>query len=62
VSAPISLECLIGKGLTSLDRTIISYDRIVVLDSGRVLQFDTPLNLFLADDGVFRVRSDLYYR
>jgi ATP-binding cassette subfamily C (CFTR/MRP) protein 1 len=35
-------------------RTIISYDRIVVMDKGCIAQFDTPLNLYLAD-GIFRV-------
>ncbi|KAJ7440231.1 ABC protein [Mycena latifolia] len=34
-------------------RTIISYDRILVLDAGRIAEFDTPLNLFNRDDGVF---------
>ncbi|KAJ7086329.1 ABC protein [Mycena belliarum] len=34
-------------------RTIISYDRILVLDAGRIVEFDTPLNLFNRDDGVF---------
>ncbi|TFY67781.1 hypothetical protein EVJ58_g1400 [Rhodofomes roseus] len=35
-------------------RTIISYDRIVVMDSGRIAEFDTPLSLFQVSDGIFR--------
>ncbi|KZW00021.1 ABC protein [Exidia glandulosa HHB12029] len=35
-------------------RTILSYDRILVLDAGRVIEFDTPLNLFLREGGIFR--------
>ncbi|PCH42435.1 nucleoside triphosphate hydrolase protein [Wolfiporia cocos MD-104 SS10] len=34
-------------------RTIISYDRILVLDSGNIAEFDTPLNLFNTQDGIF---------
>ncbi|KZT00765.1 ABC protein [Laetiporus sulphureus 93-53] len=35
-------------------RTIISYDRILVLDSGKIAEFDAPLNLFYMQDGIFR--------
>ncbi|KAG1744460.1 ABC protein [Suillus lakei] len=35
-------------------RTIISYDRILVLDAGLVAEFDTPSNLFKRRGGVFR--------
>ncbi|KAJ7708108.1 P-loop containing nucleoside triphosphate hydrolase protein [Mycena rosella] len=35
-------------------RTIISYDRILVLDAGKIAEFDTPLNLFNQAEGVFR--------
>ncbi|KAH7105792.1 ABC protein [Auriculariales sp. MPI-PUGE-AT-0066] len=35
-------------------RTILSYDRILVLDAGRVKEFDTPSNLFMQEEGVFR--------
>ncbi|KAG1750701.1 ABC protein [Suillus lakei] len=35
-------------------RTIISYDRILVLDAGLVAEFDTPSNLFKRKGGVFR--------
>ncbi|KAG2138357.1 ABC protein [Suillus clintonianus] len=34
-------------------RTIISYDRILVLDAGIVAEFDTPSNLFM-EGGIFR--------
>ncbi|KAG0698327.1 ABC protein, partial [Suillus ampliporus] len=35
-------------------RTIISYDRILVLDAGLVAEFDTPSNLFKLEGGLFR--------
>ncbi|KAI0826665.1 multidrug resistance-associated ABC transporter [Trametes gibbosa] len=34
--------------------TIVYYDRILVMDAGRVAEFDTPLNLFDKEDSVFR--------
>ncbi|KAJ3794573.1 ABC protein [Lentinula aff. detonsa] len=35
-------------------RTIIGYDRILVMDAGRVAEFDSPHNLFQRDDSIFR--------
>ena len=35
-------------------RTIISYDRIAVFDAGRVVEFDSPLDLYDREDGIFR--------
>ncbi|GAB5587579.1 Transporter of the ATP-binding cassette (ABC) [Umbelopsis nana] len=35
-------------------RTILQYDRVLVLDHGQVLEFDTPYNLLRLSDGVFR--------
>ncbi|KAJ2855029.1 Transporter of the ATP-binding cassette (ABC) [Coemansia erecta] len=35
-------------------RTIIDYDRVLVLDKGKVVEFDTPANLLLKENGVFR--------
>ncbi|KAF8317717.1 ABC protein [Clavulina sp. PMI_390] len=35
-------------------RTIINYQRIVVMDKGDVAEFDAPLNLFDREDGIFR--------
>ncbi|KAF5359779.1 hypothetical protein D9756_003206 [Leucocoprinus leucothites] len=35
-------------------RTILNYDRILVLDAGRVAEFDTPEALFKKEDGIFR--------
>ncbi|KAF9528448.1 ABC transporter [Crepidotus variabilis] len=35
-------------------RTIISYDRICVLDAGRVAEFDTPETLFRKPSSIFR--------
>ncbi|KAG8933322.1 hypothetical protein FRC02_012140 [Tulasnella sp. 418] len=35
-------------------RTIIDYDRLLVLDQGNVVEFDTPFNLINKPGGVFR--------
>ncbi|KAG8950683.1 hypothetical protein FRC04_007308 [Tulasnella sp. 424] len=35
-------------------RTILGYDRVCVMDAGRVAEFDTPLNLYNKADGIFR--------
>lgn len=42
--------------LDTLDRlrTIISYDRICVLDAGKIAELDTPENLYHIPDGIFR--------
>ncbi|KAH9481477.1 Multidrug resistance protein fer6 [Psilocybe cubensis] len=39
-------------------RTILNYDRILVLDSGNIVEFDTPLSLFQNADGIFRALCD----
>lgn len=39
-------------------RTILSYDRILVLDSGEVKEFDSPLTLFDKQDGLFRAMCE----
>lgn len=33
--------------------TIMDYDRIIVMDSGKLAQFDTPFNLIHAKEGIF---------
>ncbi|KAJ7764128.1 hypothetical protein DFH07DRAFT_1059163 [Mycena maculata] len=35
-------------------KTIIDYDRLVVLDHGKVAEFDTPYTLIQKEDGLFR--------
>jgi len=38
--------------------TIVYYDRVLVMDAGRVAEFDTPLNLFDNKDSIFRSLCD----
>ncbi|KAJ7579704.1 hypothetical protein C8J56DRAFT_281572 [Mycena floridula] len=35
-------------------RTVIDYDRLIVLDKGQVAEIDTPWNLIQKEDGIFR--------
>ncbi|KAJ7123089.1 multidrug resistance-associated ABC transporter [Mycena epipterygia] len=35
-------------------RTIIDFDRLLVLDKGNLVEFDTPLRLIEKEDGIFR--------
>ncbi|KAJ2764128.1 hypothetical protein IWQ57_005291, partial [Coemansia nantahalensis] len=35
-------------------RTVVDYDRVVVLDAGRVAEFDTPAQLLAREGGLFR--------
>jgi len=35
-------------------RTIISYNRICVLDAGQIAEFDTPIRLYDIPNGIFR--------
>ncbi|TFK44030.1 multidrug resistance-associated ABC transporter [Crucibulum laeve] len=35
-------------------RTVIDYDRLIVLDGGKISEFDTPWNLIQKDKGIFR--------
>ncbi|KAF8887923.1 multidrug resistance-associated ABC transporter [Gymnopilus junonius] len=35
-------------------RTVIDYDRLIVLDKGEVVEFDTPWNLINNEEGIFR--------
>ncbi|KAJ1902993.1 hypothetical protein LPJ81_003305 [Coemansia sp. IMI 209127] len=39
-------------------RTIIDYDRVLVLDKGEIVEFDTPGNLLLKDNGVFKAMCE----
>ncbi|KAL4252214.1 ATP-binding cassette transporter C [Abortiporus biennis] len=38
--------------------TIVYYDRILVMDAGKVAEFDTPLRLFDKEDSIFRSLCD----
>ncbi|KAH0579496.1 hypothetical protein H2248_002354 [Termitomyces sp. 'cryptogamus'] len=35
-------------------RTVIDYDRLIVLDKGQIVEFDTPWNLIQKEGGIFR--------
>ncbi|KAF8579651.1 multidrug resistance-associated ABC transporter [Ramaria rubella] len=35
-------------------RTVIDYDRLIILDNGRIVEFDTPHNLIHKEGGAFR--------
>jgi len=35
-------------------RTVIDYDRLLVLDNGKLAEFDTPLRLIQKENGIFR--------
>jgi hypothetical protein len=35
-------------------RTVIDYDRLIVLDKGVIAEFDTPWKLIQKEDGIFR--------
>ncbi|KAI5116711.1 hypothetical protein M0805_003223 [Coniferiporia weirii] len=35
-------------------RTVIDYDRLIVLDAGSIAEFDTPYNLLQREGGIFR--------
>ncbi|KAJ2929604.1 hypothetical protein H1R20_g7490, partial [Candolleomyces eurysporus] len=35
-------------------RTVIDYDRLIVLEKGQVVEFDTPYNLIRREHGIFR--------
>ncbi|AOW04564.1 Plasma membrane ATP-binding cassette (ABC) transporter, putative [Yarrowia lipolytica] len=35
-------------------RTILNYDKIMVLDAGRIVEYDTPYRLYVKEGGVFR--------
>ncbi|KAL0952989.1 hypothetical protein HGRIS_007200 [Hohenbuehelia grisea] len=35
-------------------RTVIDYDRLIILDQGKIAEFDTPLTLLRKKDGIFR--------
>jgi ABC-type multidrug transport system fused ATPase/permease subunit len=39
-------------------RTIISYDRVLVMDKGHIAEFASPLELFDNVDGIFRGMCD----
>jgi ABC-type multidrug transport system fused ATPase/permease subunit len=39
-------------------RTIITYDRICVMDQGRIAELDSPLTLWERQDGIFRSMCD----
>lgn len=51
-----SLELLLTESVLVAHRlrTVIDYDRLIVLDKGELVEFDTPWNLIQKEDGIFR--------
>ncbi|KZP16437.1 ABC protein [Athelia psychrophila] len=52
-----TIQDLQGRTLLTIAhrlRTVISYDRILVLDAGMVVEFGAPLELFAKQGGIFR--------
>ena len=41
--------------LPSRRRTIVDYDRVMVLEEGRLIEFDTPAALFASDSAFHRM-------
>ncbi|CDK29420.1 unnamed protein product [Kuraishia capsulata CBS 1993] len=39
-------------------KTILNYDKILVLDKGEIIEFDKPINLFRMKGGIFRSMCD----
>lgn len=39
-------------------RTIINYDRILVMDHGNIAEFDSPRSLYVQENGIFRSMCD----
>ena len=39
-------------------KTIIDYDKVLVLDAGEIKEFDTPYSLFSKSDSIFRSLCD----
>lgn len=39
-------------------RTILNYDRILVMDQGQIAEFDTPLALYQTEDSIFKSMCD----
>ena len=58
--ACIPLVRLASYSEVSLSPTIrpVYYDRVLLMDAGRVAEFDTPLNLFDKEDSIFRSLCD----
>ena len=51
-----------ARSLTHLSpfalRTIISFDKVLVLDNGKVLEYDSPRNLLLQKGSAFRAMAE----
>jgi len=52
VRAEFTNSCLLT--IAHRIRTVIDYDRLIVLDKGVIAEFDTPLNLIRKEGGIFR--------
>lgn len=48
------LKQSVCSSLHARRRTVIDYDRILVLDAGRIVELDSPDKLLAKKDGVFK--------
>jgi ABC-type multidrug transport system fused ATPase/permease subunit len=44
----------LGRLVAHRLKTVIDYDRLIVLDKGSIAEFDTPWNLIQKENGIFR--------
>jgi len=54
VSGPVRYPHICCSTSLTASNLVIDYDRLVVLEKGRIVESDTPYNLIQRGDGIFR--------